>query len=117
MSLRNSSIERSSGRDWTTATFRSFTNCSSCRPPGPWSVAAGGDPGDLSLLRTLEALAVGVQGKRCLWRSLQSLPTMPPVQGINFVDLEAKAVGQWEAIEERRRAVAARTFLGSAGRA
>ena len=39
------------------------------------SVTAGGEPGDLSLLRTLEALAIGVQGKRCLWRALQNLRT------------------------------------------
>jgi Protein of unknown function (DUF3618) len=75
------------------------------------SVAAGGQPGDLSLLRTLEALAIGVQGKRCLWRALQSLRTVPStVHGMNFVELEAKAVRQWEAIEERRRALVERTF-------
>jgi hypothetical protein len=75
------------------------------------SVTAGGAPGDLSLLRTLEALAIGVQGKRCLWRALQHLHTIPStVHGVNFVDLEAKAVRQWEAIEERRRALVARTF-------
>ena len=31
-------------------------------------LVAGGAPGDLSLFRTLKALAIGVQGKRCLWR-------------------------------------------------
>jgi hypothetical protein len=75
------------------------------------SVPAGGEPGDLSLLRTLEALAIGVQGKRCMWRALQSLRTGPPtVGGMDFVELEAKAVRQWEAIEGRRRALVARTF-------
>jgi hypothetical protein len=75
------------------------------------SVAAGGEPGDLSLLRTLEALAIGVQGKRCLWRALQSLRTVPStVHGMNFVELEAKAIRQWEAIEECRRALVERTF-------
>jgi hypothetical protein len=75
------------------------------------SVTAGGAPGDLSLLRTLEALAIGVQGKRCLWRALQHLDTIPStVHGVNFVDLEAKAVRQWEAIEERRRALVAGSF-------
>ena len=75
------------------------------------SVTAGGAPGDLSLLRTLEALAIGVQGKRCLWRALQNLRTMrPTAQGMNFVELEAKAVRQWEAIEERRRVLVERTF-------
>ena len=75
------------------------------------SVPAGGEPGDLSLLRTLEALAIGVQGKRCMWRALQNLRTVPSsVDGTNFVELEAKAIRQWEAIEERRRALARNLF-------
>jgi len=74
------------------------------------SVTAGGEPGDLSLLRTLEALAIGVQGKRCLWRALQNIHMVSAVHGMNFVELEAKAVRQWEAIEGRRRALVARTF-------
>jgi hypothetical protein len=75
------------------------------------SVAAGGEPGDLSLLRTLEALSIGVQGKRCLWRALQNLrPAPSTVDGMDFVELEAKAVRQWEAIEERRRGLVDRTF-------
>jgi hypothetical protein len=72
------------------------------------SVTAGGEPGELSLLRTLEALSIGVQGKRCMWRALQNLRTLP--DGLDFVELEAKAVRQWEAIEERRRGLVARTF-------
>ena len=71
------------------------------------SVTAGGAPGELSLLRTLEALSIGVQGKRCMWRALQNL-TAPG--GMDFVELEAKAIRQWEAIEERRRDLVARTF-------
>jgi hypothetical protein len=75
------------------------------------SVTAGGEPGDLSLLRTLEALAIGVQGKRCMWRALQNLRPVPPVlHGMDFLELEAKAVRQWEVIEERRRVLAGRTF-------
>jgi hypothetical protein len=75
------------------------------------SVAAGGEPGDLSLLRTLEALSIAVQGKRCLWTALQNLrPAPSAVDGMDFVELEAKAVRQWEAIEERRRGLVARTF-------
>jgi hypothetical protein len=82
------------------------------------SVSAGGAPGDLSLLRTLEALAIGIQGKRCLWRALQHLHTIPSTfHGVNFVDLEAKAVRQWEAIEDRRRALVARTFFVADARA
>ena len=75
------------------------------------SVTAGGEPGDLSLLRTFEALAIGVQGKRCMWRALQNLPTVRSTgDGVNFVELEAKAVRQWEAIEERRRALVVETL-------
>ena len=75
------------------------------------SVTAGGEPGDLSLWRTLEALAIGIQGKRCLWRALQNLRTVPStVGGMTFVELEAKAVRQWEAIEEYRRALVMPTF-------
>ena len=74
------------------------------------SVTAGGEPGDLSLFRTLEALAIGVQGKRCMWRALQNLRTIASVHGAEFIELEAKAVRQWEAIEERRRVLVERTF-------
>ena len=82
------------------------------------SMTAGGEPGDLSLLRTLEALAIGVQGKRCMWRALQNLRTVPSsVDDMNFVELEARAVRQWEAIEERRRALAMQTFSMGALRA
>ena len=75
------------------------------------SVTAGGEPGDPALLRTFEALAIGVQGKRCMWRALQKLHPVPStVHGMDFVELEAKAVRQWEAIEERRRALVLQTF-------
>ena len=77
------------------------------------SVTAGGEPGDLSLFRTLEGLAVGVQGKRCLWRTLQNLPALSTGRGMNFGELEAMAVRQWEAIEKHRRALMVRTFSAS----
>jgi hypothetical protein len=72
---------------------------------------AGGAPGDLSLFRTLEALAIGVQGKRCLWRAAQALVTLPHPPGCrSFVELEADAVRQWETIERHRRSVVPGTF-------
>jgi hypothetical protein len=76
---------------------------------------AGGTPGQLSLLRTLEALAIGIQGKRCMWRALQTLDKPRSTTQINPAELEAKAVRQWEAVEGRRRVLAAMTFptLGS----
>ena len=72
---------------------------------------AGGTPGELSLFRTLEALAIGVQGKRCLWRAAQALGGLPHPPGRrSFVELEADAVRQWETIERHRRSVVPGTF-------
>jgi hypothetical protein len=74
-------------------------------------VVAGGAPGDVSVFRTLEALAVGVQGKRCLWRAAQELRALPHPPGRrSFVELEADAVRQWETIERHRHALVPRTF-------
>ena len=72
---------------------------------------AGGSRGDLSLLRTLESLAVGVQGKRCLWRALRSaFPARSGAGPRTFDELEAMAVAQWEAIERVRQPLARSTF-------
>jgi hypothetical protein len=72
---------------------------------------AGGAPGDLSLFRTLEALAIGVQGKRCLWRAAQAIVALPHPPGRrSFVELEADAVRQWETIERHRWTLVPRTF-------
>ena len=74
-------------------------------------VVAGGAPGDLSLFRSLEALAIGVQGKRCLWRAAQALAGLAQPPGHrSFVELEADAVHQWETIERHRRSVVPGTF-------
>ena len=75
--------------------------------------SSGGAPGDLSLFRTLEGLALGVQGKRCLWRALDALdsPLTIPGRG-SFRDLEAQAVRQWESIEQRRLSLVTQTFSG-----
>jgi hypothetical protein len=75
------------------------------------ALAAGGERGDLSLFRTLEGLALGVQAKRCMWRALQSLLGDQPIPSVRSLDgLEAMAVRQWEAIEERRLGLVLATF-------
>ena len=74
-------------------------------------VLAGGARGDLSLFRTLEVLAIGVQSKRCLWRAAHVLGALPHPPGRrSFAELEADAVRQWEAIEQHRRSLVLRTF-------
>jgi hypothetical protein len=66
--------------------------------------AGDGLRGDPALFRTLEALAIGVQGKRCLWRTLQTLGhELSRFEPQRFTRLESRAAAQWEAIEECRR--------------
>ncbi len=72
--------------------------------------AAGGQASELSLLRTLEALSIGVQGKRCMWRVLQELPPSISYGSRMFVELESSALRQWEMIEARRKSVAQSVF-------
>ena len=73
--------------------------------------ANGGERGELSLFRTLESLAIGVQRKRCMWRALESLLGDQPIPSARSLGgLEAMAVRQWDAIEERRRALVGETF-------
>lgn len=73
--------------------------------------AAGGKPGDLALFRTLESLAIGVQGKRCLWRVAQSLePELKAPTAKTFGALEQQALDQWHRIDHCRLALASRTF-------
>lgn len=73
-------------------------------------LGAGGRPGDLSLLLTLEALAIGIQGKRCLFRALQELGEPISLGNHSFQAMEARAIRQWTAVDDRRRALAAMTF-------
>jgi hypothetical protein len=75
-------------------------------------VVAGGQRDDLSLFRTLEGLAIGVQGKRLMWRAFQSLAGFPAASPQRFAELEALAVRQWEAIEERRLSLVPELFGG-----
>jgi hypothetical protein len=72
-------------------------------------VAGPGERGELSLFRTLEALQIGVQGKRCLWRAVQVLPERIAGRR-SFADLEADAIRQWELLERCRSSLVRRTF-------
>jgi hypothetical protein len=70
--------------------------------------AAGGRPGQLSLLRTLEGIVI--QGKRCMWRALQTLDTGAVDSPDQPRGVGSKAVRQWEAVEGRPQVLAAMTF-------
>jgi hypothetical protein len=45
-----------------------------------------------------------------MWRALQTLETGRWGDLPNMVELESKALRQWDAVEERRRALAVTTF-------
>lgn len=63
----------------------------------------GLDPGELGRFEALEVLTLGIQGKRLLWRMLQSFaPQVPQWAGIDFAALEQEAVFQRDAVEGLR---------------
>ena len=100
------------------ASERSIKRAAALASSGVVKLTAGGEPGDLSLFRTLESLAVGIQGKRCMWRALQNLRSVPQaIHGVTVADMEGKAVRQWEDVEKRRRALVEETFSAETGAA
>jgi hypothetical protein len=66
--------------------------------------------GDARLLRTLEAVTIGIQGKRCLWRALQMFEDTLGFGEPSFLALESQAVRQWDDVDEYRRSVALTAF-------
>ena len=62
-----------------------------------------GDPGELARLELLETLAMGIHGKRALWRALRVVALRYPVlQGVDLDLLERRAVEQHDRVEEWR---------------
>jgi hypothetical protein len=74
---------------------------------------SGGGP--LHLLKVLETVALGVEGKRMLWRSLAAAAEISPrLQGPEYGILEQRAVQQRERLEHFRLR-AAKGALGAGG--
>lgn len=65
---------------------------------------------DATLLRTLETLCIGIQGKRCLWRVLHRFEDALRLGEPGFDTLEAQALRQWEEVDAYRQAVALSAF-------
>jgi hypothetical protein len=64
-----------------------------------------------SLLQALEALALGITGKRLLWRSLAAItPNFAALQGTDFGALEKRAQDQFERVETLRLEMARKAF-------
>ena len=66
---------------------------------------------DLSRLLELEMLAVGIEGKLCLWRALRPLAgSRPEVAALDLDDLTASAERQRGDVERHRVEAAVRAF-------
>ena len=85
---------------------------SSIRKVGAWIVEkigrakitlSGDSAGELGLLQALEALALGITGKKLLWRSLGTVEAeLSPLQGVDLSRLEQRAADQFERVEKER---------------
>lgn len=63
----------------------------------------GLNPGDLGLFEALEMLALGIQGKRLLWRALKEASQVcPQWEGVDFESLAAAAKVQRDGVEQKR---------------
>ena len=69
--------------------------------------------GELRMLEGLETLALGIQGKLALWRSLAALgDAVPSLKTLDLARLQARALEQFERVEQLRLH-AARRILSS----
>jgi len=76
------------------------------------------DPGDgaLRLLETLEALALGIDGKRALWDALAAAAERAPVlSNLDYARLTGRAEAQRGIVEAQRVAAARAAFEGGHG--
>jgi hypothetical protein len=91
------------------------------RKAGAWMIeklgrvkigAAGDKDGELGLLQALEGLALGITGKRLLWKALMNVEAnFPQLQGLELSKLEERAREQFERVERERLHLARETFL------
>ena len=64
----------------------------------------------LSNVVELEALALGIVGKRKLWESLADIPGLSAAAGVDFVELDERARRQHDQVETFRQEAAAAAF-------
>jgi hypothetical protein len=70
---------------------------------------AGDGPGSLGLVLTLEGLAMGVTGKKLLWRALAAAK-FPQLNNYDFDELQRQAEQQIDRIEAERISVIRQAF-------
>ena len=67
--------------------------------------------GEMGLFLALEGLALGINGKRSLWRALATASeTAPHLRGLDYATLERRAVEQHDRVEAQRLEVARGVF-------
>ena len=72
----------------------------------------------LALFEALEALSLGILGKRALWRGLAVIAADTfDVGDLNLAELERRALDQWERVEALRLHAAERAFMEQVGNA
>ncbi len=90
---------------------------SSVRKAGAWiaetigqaKIALSGD--SVGLLKAMEALALGVTGKKLLWRALRTVEAeLPQLQGFDLSRLEQRATDQFERVEKERLQLSREAF-------
>ncbi len=70
--------------------------------------------GQLGLLHTLEALMLGITGKRALWTALAAAAErVPQLRHLDYAQLERRAVEQRDRVEAKRRETAHAVFSQS----
>lgn len=73
-----------------------------------------GERDEVGLLLALEALVLGITGKRSLWRALQAASkVVPELARLDYSGLEKRAIEQCERVEARRLEVARTVFQKS----
>ena len=93
---------------------------STVRKAGAWvvekfsrgKIQLGGDGEEKTgLFLALEWLALGIHGKRSLWRALAvASEKIPPLRNRDYVELERRAVEQHDRVEAKRLEVAREVF-------
>jgi hypothetical protein len=66
---------------------------------------------EIGLFLALEALVLGITGKRSLWRALQAaVRTVPELARLDYAGLEKRAIEQCERVEAKRLEIARAVF-------
>ena len=72
-----------------------------------------GSKEEIGVFLALEALLLGITGKRSLWRALQCASrTLPALARLDYSGLEKRAIEQCEQVEARRLEIARLVFKG-----